>query len=101
MFLSGSREADGLTSHGAGIFDLTEDGTRLFLNAVAYLSGPPVTAPVLTVQREGGNLILSWQPTGGTLESSSDLAAWTPVAGATSPVTVPMTAAQAFYRVRQ
>lgn len=101
VFLSGSREADGLTSHGAGIFDLTEDGTRLFLNAVAYLSGPPVTAPVLTVQREGGNLILSWQPTGGTLESSSDLAAWTPVAGATSPVTVPMTAAQAFYRVRQ
>ena len=39
VFLSGSREATGLTSEGSGIFDLTGDGSQLFLNAVKYMAG--------------------------------------------------------------
>lgn len=45
VFLSGSRENGGLTSEGAGIFDLTTDGARLFLNSVNYAAGLPVTEP--------------------------------------------------------
>lgn len=40
-FLTGSRENDGLTSQGAGIFDLTGDGSKMFLNAVAYAASLP------------------------------------------------------------
>lgn len=35
-FLSGSREASGVSSETAGIFDLTPDGAKLFLNTVDY-----------------------------------------------------------------
>ena len=40
VFLSGSREASGVTSETAGIFDLTADGSQLFLNAVDYMAVP-------------------------------------------------------------
>ncbi len=102
VFLTGSREASGLTAQGAGIYDLTEDGARLFLNALAYLLGPPPPPPpTLSIQREGANLIISWAPAGGTLETSTDLVSWTPVAGASSPATVTTTESHAFFRVRQ
>jgi len=39
-FLSGSREASGLTSEGAGIYDLTPAGAQMFLNAVDYMAVP-------------------------------------------------------------
>lgn len=48
VFLSGSREANGLTSEGAGIFDLTADGAKLFLNAVDFMVRT-VDRPVQTV----------------------------------------------------
>lgn len=35
-FLSGTREANGINSETAGIFDLTPDGAKLFLNSVNY-----------------------------------------------------------------
>lgn len=35
-FLSGAREANGISSETAGIFDLTADGSKLFLNTVDY-----------------------------------------------------------------
>lgn len=38
--LTGSREHSGLTSEGAGIYDLDPDGARLFLNAVNYMAVP-------------------------------------------------------------
>jgi hypothetical protein len=40
VFLSGSREASGVTSQSAGIFDLTPDGAQMFLNAVQYMAVP-------------------------------------------------------------
>jgi hypothetical protein len=39
VFLTGSRERI-ITSEGSGIFDLTADGQRMFLNAVTYMAVP-------------------------------------------------------------
>jgi hypothetical protein len=36
-FLTGSREANGKNSEGTGMIDLTDDGKKLFINAVNYL----------------------------------------------------------------
>jgi hypothetical protein len=70
VFLSGSREhganpdlgISGLTSHGAGIYDLDADGAQMFANAVNYMAEPKmlVNAPVLF----GNTLTVTWQ--GGT-----------------------------------
>ncbi len=40
VFLTGSRESGGKTSESAGMFDLTADGSKMFLNAVAYMIAP-------------------------------------------------------------
>lgn len=40
VFLAGTREAAGLTSEGAGIYNLTPEGQQLFLNAVSYMAVP-------------------------------------------------------------
>jgi hypothetical protein len=51
-FVSGSREADGVTSESAGIMDLSADGKTMFLNAVNYMTTPvpePATAGLLAV----------------------------------------------------
>ncbi|MHC1768748.1 MAG: PEP-CTERM sorting domain-containing protein [Verrucomicrobiia bacterium] len=49
VFLTGSREQT-ITSEGAGIFDLTADGSRLFLNAVNYMAVPePSTMALLVI----------------------------------------------------
>jgi len=39
VFLTGSREKT-ITSQGAGIYDLADDGSKLFLNAVQYMTKP-------------------------------------------------------------
>ena len=50
VFLTGSREADNLTSQGAGIYDLEADGTTMFLNAVDYMTVPePSTFALLGI----------------------------------------------------
>jgi hypothetical protein len=51
-FLSGSREASGVTSESAGIMDLTADGKTMFLNAVNYMTTPvpePATVGLLAL----------------------------------------------------
>ena len=51
VFLTGSREASGKNSETAGMYDLTEDGAKMFLNAVDYMLDPqPAAVPV--VQRQ-------------------------------------------------
>ena len=47
VFLTGSREASGLTSEGSGIYDLTPDGAQMFLNAVEYMAVPEPATSVL------------------------------------------------------
>ncbi len=87
VLLTGSRENDGLTAEGAGIFNLAGDGPRLFLNAVSYMAGLPGPAPeidlavVLSPQDE---LVISWPEAGSqdlVLQSSPALvpANWQPV----------------------
>jgi hypothetical protein len=39
-FLSGSREASGISAETAGLYDLTADGASMFLNAVNYMAVP-------------------------------------------------------------
>ncbi|MEK7677137.1 MAG: LamG-like jellyroll fold domain-containing protein, partial [Verrucomicrobiota bacterium] len=46
VFLTGSRES-GITSEGAGIYDLFPDGAQLFLNAVIYLTTPQLPKATL------------------------------------------------------
>jgi hypothetical protein len=41
LFLTGSREHDGLTSEGSGIYDLSADGRAMFLNAVNFMVAVP------------------------------------------------------------
>jgi hypothetical protein len=38
LFLTGSRENGGKSSETAGMYDLTEDGAKMFLNAVQYMA---------------------------------------------------------------
>jgi hypothetical protein len=53
VFLSGSRESAGLTSEGAGIYDLTADGAQMLLNAVNYMTtGTSSIRTVTTINNE-------------------------------------------------
>ncbi len=58
IFLTGTRES-GITSEGAGIYDLLADGAQLLLNSVTYLTTPqPPLAPECTTPLVSGtNLI--------------------------------------------
>jgi hypothetical protein len=110
VFLTGSREhaADttvtpniaALTSQGAGIFDLTEDGARMFLNAVDYMTGgvdPDPETPTLTFTRNSpGQITIEFT---GTLQSSTTLlpGSWS-TAATTSPHVVNTTDPARFYR---
>jgi len=57
-FLSGSREASGLTSEGAGIYDLNPAGAQMFLNAVSYMAVPE---PGVLAFLVSGLLALAWR----------------------------------------
>jgi hypothetical protein len=48
VFLTGSREAAGASSETAGLFDLTADGQRMFLNAVTHMAVPEPATYLLT-----------------------------------------------------
>ncbi len=106
IFLSGSREHNGLTGDGAGIFDLEADGTRLFLNAVAYMMGIEIEQPAdvefTSIRAEDGMLRLEWTG-GGTLQSSEAVdGTWSDVPGAESPYTTEIGAEGArFFRIRR
>ncbi|HEX2475924.1 MAG TPA: hypothetical protein VHK01_14335 [Lacipirellulaceae bacterium] len=39
IFITGSREVDGITGDSAGIMDLSTDGQQMFINTVCYLTG--------------------------------------------------------------
>lgn len=101
VFLTGSREHSGLTSEGAGIYDLSPEGAKLFLNAVYYMSGkqPPPEVPTVSLTRTEAGLVITFT---GILQSAASITGpWTNVANATSPLTVSPTAAQMFYRAMQ
>jgi hypothetical protein len=104
VFLTGSREAStptGLTSEGAGIYDLGADGAKMFLNAVNYMAGtePGTQRPTLSLTRTPTGISITFT---GTLESASAVTgSWTNVPNATSPFPVTPAGPQQFYRARQ
>lgn len=67
-----------------------------------YMVFVPVSnRPVISeVERSGNNLVITWS-NGSTLESTTDFIMWSPVPGATSPATVPITGTAKFFRVKQ
>ena len=99
VFLSGSREASGLTSEGSGIYDLTEDGARMFLNAVAYMAGGgPVSQAIGVTRNADGSITLTYD---GVLTAADTLGgAYAPVDGATSPYTVSPAGAARFFKLQ-
>jgi len=101
VFLTGSRESDGLTSEGAGIFDLTADGAKLFINAVNYMAGvqPLEEGPTISLSANAGGITINYN---GVLEAADSVAGpWSEVTGATNPYTVSATSAMKFYRTKQ
>ncbi len=99
VFLTGSREASGATSQIAGIYDLTDDGATMFLNAVKYLGKPVATAPTVSITRDATGVKATY--TGTLQQADAVVGPWTDVAGASSPYTVPNTGAQKFLRSKQ
>jgi hypothetical protein len=50
VLLTGSREASGVTSQTAGLYDLTETGKAIFLNAVGYMAGVPADVAMTPIE---------------------------------------------------
>jgi hypothetical protein len=102
LFLTGSREHNGLTSEGAGIIDLTEDGRKMFLNAVNYLAGTepqPERTKLGLTRTAQGQISIQFE---GTLQSTTSLS--TPNWGTeatVSPHTVAADQPVKFYRAVQ
>jgi hypothetical protein len=65
------------------------------------VAGTVSEGPTLSIQTAGANVIISWQPAGGTLEESADLSDWNTVTGAASPATIAIDDGIRFYRVSQ
>jgi hypothetical protein len=70
----------------------------------SYNSAFVPTHPTLTTSVSGGNIVISWSPAGGHLESSPVLGAgavWTPVQPNpyASPVVIPIGSGTQFFRV--
>jgi hypothetical protein len=60
---------------------------------------PAAGAPTLSATLSGGNIVISWAPDGGTLQSTTALGGtWTDV-GTANPATVPMSDPVMFFRV--
>jgi hypothetical protein len=75
----------------------------LFTNALSagqisnlYNLAVVVSVPTITLTRIGNSLVITY--TGTLLSSANVEGPYTPVAGATSPYTVPSTGTQRFYR---
>jgi hypothetical protein len=84
VFLTGSRES-GITSEAAGIWDLTTDGARLFLNAVHYMTGQPLTEPppVISNIRPASGTVFHLADLGLSFTAGSGTAAGIPEANIT------------------
>jgi uncharacterized surface protein with fasciclin (FAS1) repeats len=98
VFLSGSRE-QGITSDGAGIYDLNDDGARMFLNAVAYMVEPKTVfeQPVL----EDGQITITWTGEGELETATNILGPWEPTGNTSGSFTEAIGSGNKFYRIRR
>lgn len=102
VFLTGSREQT-ITSQAAGIYDLTEDGSFMFLNAVKYMAKPVAAAPKISAITLGadGKITLTWDGDGTLQAAESITGPWQDVAGATSPYVLSPTSKMMFGRLKK
>jgi len=93
-----------------GVAGGTSTNAQVQIDAIRFLGEAPSGAPLLNVRREGDQVVLSWVDAEAQydLEMSQDLAmpTWAPVAGVIQTpdgksVTVRLSNARAFYRLRQ
>jgi hypothetical protein len=102
VFLTGSREQV-ITSQGSGIYDLQDDGAKMFLNAVQYMTNPTEEAPEFTsiTRAADGKITITWEG-GGTLQAAPSInGQWQDVTGATSPYTFTPTSSMLFGRIKK
>lgn len=84
--------------------NLNTNGLALFDAAVRFTAGLAATTPPrLTISRQGNNVVISWDPPTGTLESADVVTgpynAVTPQPA--NPATIPVAPGNKFFRVRQ
>jgi hypothetical protein len=98
VFLSGSGD-QASASQAAGIFNLTEDGIRMFLNAVNYMAEPKggLELPVIA----NDTITITWR-NGGMLETATEIGGeWLPTGNNTGFHTEAINGAvRKFYRVQ-
>jgi hypothetical protein len=110
VFLSGSREADGIDAETAGLFDLAADGSQMFLNAVRYAASRKGGAAVGEFRIESVALVggdqLQLNVTGGTgsfivqMKTAVDDPTWTNVStNSGDSVMIPIGAGNGFFRL--
>jgi len=93
--LTGSREAGGVTSETAGIWDLTDVGRKIYLNAVSYLTAGGSGGGISGVSLADGMLTIEYS---GTLKSAGSVTGpFNAVDGASSPYTVAADQAAQFF----
>ena len=98
VLLSGSRE-QGITSEGAGIYDLTEDGARILLNAVGYMAVPKTlfAPPVIA----DGNITITWSGAGELQTATSIAGPWSGTGNTSGSFTEAVGAGNKYYRVQR
>jgi hypothetical protein len=97
VLLAGSREQN-ITSEGAGIYDLGEDGAKILLNAVSYMAEPSVLVGTPVVA--DGNVTITF-PAGAELETSTNLIDWNPTGNTSGSVTEAIGPGAKYFRARQ
>jgi uncharacterized surface protein with fasciclin (FAS1) repeats len=95
--LTGSRE-QGFTSHGAGIYDLTEDGARMFLNAVDYMAVAKtiLAQPVIA----DGFIMITWTGPGELYTADDINGPWEPTGNTSGEAVEEIGDGNKFYQVR-
>jgi hypothetical protein len=86
----------------AGAFTAAQISADYAAGSDTVVLAPPKTGgPKLIASVSGGNLVISWSPAGGHLESNAKVnnpAGWTTV-GTANPATIPLGAGAMFFRV--
>ena len=96
-------KVEATTAGGYGFDAASSPNPRAPINAVQLVAPPSSTPPAtLSIAVSGANAVISWAPTGGTLESATSVSGpWTEATGATSPYSAPATADQQYFRVKK
>ncbi|MBE7501036.1 MAG: Ig-like domain-containing protein [Verrucomicrobiales bacterium] len=99
----------GLASSNIRVEASTANGLGFGTNPRAPINAIQLVAPAssvpaasVSIALSGANVVISWAPAGGSLESAPSVSGpWTAVAGANNPYTAPATGAQQYFRVRR